>query len=73
MNIAPVADPALLRRVEVVDEGPCPGPLGHDERLRLAAEEDEEALEDVVALRLQVEQPQLVLGRALGLPPARFE
>ena len=73
MNIAPVADPALLRRVEVVDEGPGPGPLGHDERLRLAAEEDEEALEDVVALRLQVEQPQFVLGRPLCLPPARFE
>ena len=70
MNTAPVADPALLRRVEVVDEGPGPGPLRHDERLRLAAQQDEEALEDVVALRLQVEQPQLVLGRSLGVPPA---
>ena len=66
-----VAAPAVLVcvRVQVVDEGPGPGPLRHDERLRLAAQEDEEALQHLVALSLQVEQPQLVLGRSLRVPP----
>ena len=76
LNNIPVAihttrGPALLCGVEVVDERPGPRPLGHDQGLRLSPQEDEEALEHLVALRLQVEQPQLVLGGALGVPPIK--